>query len=81
MVGIAVERTRSSFWPQGRSVTVEDLAAACAEDARAQALNALLVQRGTTRGNEFGAAGGRVLDYDDAPPSSDAGFDDRRPAA
>jgi len=48
---------------------------------RAVELQAVRNRRGTTRGNEFGAAGGRVLDHDDAPPSSDAGLDDHRPAA
>lgn len=54
LVRIAVERTRSAAWPLGRSVTAEDIAAACAEDRRAHELDALLVQRGTTRGKVLG---------------------------
>jgi hypothetical protein len=52
-----------------------------APNRRAVELAAARGERDTTRGNEFGAAGGRGLRHDEAPPSSDEELEDDRPAA
>lgn len=56
LVGLAIDETRSSYWPHGRSVTVEDISATCVDNARAKELLDLLRQRGTSLGKVLGDA-------------------------
>lgn len=56
LVGLAINETRSSFWPYGRSVTVEDISATSVDNSRAQELLGLLRQRGTSLGKVLGDA-------------------------